>query len=387
VDGVILMNRLLWFAVAIGVFVAGCVLFRHEPKKKRTRGGARRGEASEAQGSSPTAGAARAIAAEADRVKPTFTARTTFLQFLRQAGAETTGILRSVPFVVILGFGMMNVAGNAAGIDGMFGTSVYPVTHLMLQSLANAYSFLLVIIITFYAGELIWRDRSLKMHEVIDALPVPDVVPLAAKMTALFAVSVVFLLFGVLTSMGIQIFHGYHRFEPLLYMKGIVVQGVPFLFVAVLALFIQVVSRNRFLGYLVMILFLISRAVLALLDFNHLLYSYGSLGAMPYSDMNGYGSFVERAVSLGFYWAFCASILFVIALLLWRRGTDDVLPVLPRLVSIGRRRWAAAALAFSVAGFIATGRGSSGTPTCGTTTSPRKRCVRSPPSTRRNTGP
>ncbi len=354
VGGVIAANRLIWFGVAVAVFAAGYVLFRHEPRKKRAARSSRSGGASMRR-IAPGSRREAALPAVINRPKPSFTAGTTFLQFLRQVSFETTAILKSVPFIVILAFGILNVAGNANSIGERFGTSIYPVTHLMLQSMSNAYSFLLVIIITFYAGELIWRERSLKLHEVIDALPVPDGALLAAKTIALFAVTTVFLLFGVLASMGIQLFHGYHRFEPLLYLKGIAVQGVPFLFAAVLALFVQVVSRNRFFGYLVMILFLISRAVFALLDFNHVLYSYGGLGAMPYSDMNGYGAFVERALSLGVYWTFCSAILFVAALLLWRRGTGDAAPVGRRLAAIGRRRGAATALAISAAGFVVAG--------------------------------
>ena len=43
----------------------------------------------------------------------------------------------------------------------------------------------LSIIVVFYSGELVWRERALKVAEVHDALPMPDGVRLGAKMLAL----------------------------------------------------------------------------------------------------------------------------------------------------------------------------------------------------------
>lgn len=59
----------------------------------------------------------------------------------------------------------------------MFGTKVYPVTYLMLDAMRSSFNFLLILVGTFYAGELIWKERGAKVSEVTDAMPVPDWVP------------------------------------------------------------------------------------------------------------------------------------------------------------------------------------------------------------------
>ena len=39
----------------------------------------------------------------------------------------------------------------------------------MVEALGNGYALLPLILAIFYAGELVWRDRDRRMHEIIDA--------------------------------------------------------------------------------------------------------------------------------------------------------------------------------------------------------------------------
>ncbi len=70
--------------------------------------------------------------------------------------------------------------------------------------------------------------------------------------------------------MGIQASHGYFRFEPMLYVKGLfLVEGISFALFAVLAIALQSVLNNRYLGYLLMVLVFISNPVLSALGWEH----------------------------------------------------------------------------------------------------------------------
>ncbi len=91
---------------------------------------------------------------------------------------------------------------------------------------------------------------------------------------------------------------------------------------AALAVFLQAVSGNKFIGYLLMIVYLVARAAMGMLDLDHLLYRYNATTPDPYSDMNGYGHFIGPHLLLRGYWAAFASTLLVIALLFWPRGTS-----------------------------------------------------------------
>src|SRR4051812_1122185 len=130
-------------------------------------------------------------------------------------------------------------------------------TDQMLAVLNGSFNFMLIIIVTFYAGELIFKERQVKIADVSDAMPVPNWVPLTAKCLALGGVVLGFLLAGAVAAMGFQLFKGGVPLQPLLYLKGILLASAPFVLMGCLALALQVFTNNKFIGYLVMILLLV----------------------------------------------------------------------------------------------------------------------------------
>ena len=56
-------------------------------------------------------------------------------QCLQQMRFDTVAVLKSIPFLVLLAFGVLNFIGGARTLDSLFGTNVYPVTSLMLEAM------------------------------------------------------------------------------------------------------------------------------------------------------------------------------------------------------------------------------------------------------------
>jgi hypothetical protein len=190
----------------------------------------------------------------------------------------------------------------------------------MLVAIRAGYAMLLVVVVTFYAGELLFRARAARLDGVLDAAPVPTWVPLAAKLLTLSAACVAFIAAGMAALMAFQLSRGHTRLEPLLYAQGLVVETLPFLLSAVLAVFLQVVLDRKWLGFLAMGLYLASHGVLTGLHLDHLLYRYGSLPSAPYSDMNGWGHFAAPVLWFGLYWSCAAGALYCLAALFMVRG-------------------------------------------------------------------
>ncbi len=321
--GPLLHNRLLWSAISIAILGFAFATFRTDaaPGLRLFRRRSNRPTAGPSDGAAPESPVAVAVAVPA--ATRDFSRRGVRSMFLRSLHHETLGVLRSIPFLVILAFGMFNVIAGAALRFERFGTRIYPVTHSMIDMLQGSFVFLLVLIVTFYAGELVWRERSLGVAEVQDAMPVPNWVPLTAKLCGQWLVIGAFLLAGGLTTIGIQLWHGYSRIEPTLYVSGLLLEALPFLLVAVLATFLQVMANQKFLGYLLMILYMISRTVLDSLDFDHRLYRYAASPDLPHSDMNGYGHFLPGYLWFKLYWACFALVLGGLAALFWVRGSES----------------------------------------------------------------
>ena len=84
----------------------------------------------------------------------------------------------------------------------------------MMEAMRGSYQFLLLLIVAYYAGELVWRERDARIAEATDATPVPDWVPLLAKIGALFAVVLAFMAIGVVAAIIYQLSMGYTNLEP-----------------------------------------------------------------------------------------------------------------------------------------------------------------------------
>ena len=311
--GLLLGNRALWIGMALLFLTATFRLFRAD----------REGLVLRKRKAIPTkATAANVTTAAINQVTLRSDWRAQWRQYLHQSWFDLRDTLRGAPFIVMLVLGLLLVLTDLKSSGELYGTNIYPVTAHMLFVINTGMSLFLIIIVAFYSGEMIWRERSLRVAEATDAYATPDWVPLAAKVTALTGIIAVVLIACALFTMAYQLTHGYSNLEPLLYAKGLLLQLVPFVLIAVLAVFLQVISGNKFVGYVLMIGYLISRAAMNFWDLDQILYNYGKASPTPYSDMNGYGHFIGPWLWDRAYWVMFAVILLGLALAFWPRGTS-----------------------------------------------------------------
>ena len=318
IAGYLLANRALWTGIALALFAACFALFKTE--RSGTGRAWRRAKAVPAAAVSPSRASAAAAAGSLSNVLPVFGAATSVAQFLRQLRFDTLGVLRGIPFIVMLLFGIANFIPSAIFAETVYDTSVHPVTSQMLQALQNAYSLILIIIVLFYAGELIGKERSAKINEVTDAMPVPNWVPLTAKFGALIAVIVCFQLLGGIAAILIQLGKGHTQLELAVYTRTLLLNGIFFVLMGGMALCLQVFTNNRYVGYALLVLVLIGQIVLGTLDFTHNLYNYASAPNALHSDMNGYGHFLKGQLWFQAYWGLCLLLLLLLSAALWVRG-------------------------------------------------------------------
>ncbi|MGX4642328.1 M1 family aminopeptidase [Massilia sp. SYSU DXS3249] len=329
IAGYILANRLLWAAVALALFGLTLVLFKPQRAGtgKRVWGKAR----------SAAAAAPPPPTLALPRIAPRFTGATRWIQCWHIFAFDAGAVFKSVPFLVMLLFAVLNMVGSATQAGRMFGTDVYPMTHLMVQLLNQSFNFMLLLIVTFYAGELIFKERQARIADVGDAMPMANWAPLVAKSLALVGVVLAFLLAGVVTAIVIQLVKGEGAapVEPLVYLKGVLIAGLPFILMGLVAVVLQVVTNNKFIGYLLVILLMVFQVVAGIMNFEHNLYQIGSLPATPYSDMNGYGHFVAGWAWFGLYWSLFTLAALIVAQAFWVRGLSTEWRV--RVREAGRR--------------------------------------------------
>jgi len=303
ISGFLLLNRVMWSCISLGLFAATLVFFK--PQRAGT--------------GHPLFGKSKQIAAVANEpateklcsIEPRFNRRTAWIQCWSIFCFDTKSVLKSVPFLVMLLIAIANFFANVITGGLRFDSVPYPLTGLMLQELSAGFNFILALVLAFYAGELIFKERHMKIADVGDAMPVPNWVPIVAKSTALVGVTLTFLSAGVLAAICFQLFKGGVPVDGVLYVKGVLLTSVYFVLIGLCALALQIFANNKFIGYLLAIGLLLTDSVLSGFDFNNRLYNFASLPPLQYSDMNGYGHFLTGWAWHALYWS-----LFVLALLI-----------------------------------------------------------------------
>ncbi len=315
--GALLFNRL--FCMSLGAAALGLALPFYRYDKSLDRG-ARRG---------PPRSSPPPLLSPALRARPNFDRRAAFGQLVARTGFDMGQVFRSPVFWIILGLGLANSAGSLWTVtdDGRYGGAVFPVTRILIPALESSFTIFSVVIAAYYAGELVWRDRDRRMHEVIDATPAPDWTFLVPKVLSVSLVLIATLLVSVAAAMLVQALKGWPHFQPGEYMLWYVLpNGVDLTILACLAIFGQVIAPNKFAGWGVMALYIIARFALPANGLEDGLYLFGAVNPVPLSDMNGQGRFWIGAWWDRLYWsAFCA-LLLTAAYLLWRRGVSGGLP-------------------------------------------------------------
>jgi ABC-2 type transport system permease protein len=313
-EGVFMTNRLMWMGIGLGLLVLNVVTFRF-----------RKGGSSSASRGKKAAIATGPTSAISDislpRVTPSLGGATARQQFFARLNFEVKGVVFNIAFWIILAIGLINTVPGFFFGFGVFGTDNYPVTRVMMDTIAGGYGIFPVIIVIFYAAELMWRERRVGFSEITDATPTPSWVFISTKFLAMCVVIVSLAVIIIVSAILSQAAQGYMIFEFDQYLvRGFVELVIPPVLLAALAIFLQVVLNNRWLGMAALMVFFILTLVMGQMGFDHTLYRYGLPPIGPWSDMNGYGHFLAIALWYSLYWSFVAVLLLVLAYQMWSRG-------------------------------------------------------------------
>jgi len=306
-------NRMLFVALGLGMIVATRILLRFDTTGiKAAR--ARKPQKAQAAATAPAM-------APMPTVQPRFGAATAVATFVRRTRFEAAQVFTGpvYPILMLLAIGMTALMTVSA--DQLYGTAIYPVTRVMVSSVSAGFALFAMIVCIFYSGELVWRERSRRFNEIIDATAIPNWAFLVPKTIALLIVLASTLVFSVIADVVVQILKGYGNFEFDKYLLWYVLPNtVSFGLIGVLAMVVQALSPNKFVGWAVMVVYLIFQMVAGAMGWTHHLYLYATAPVMPMSDMNGLGQFWKGWLTLKLYWTLIAVALMVVAHLMWRRG-------------------------------------------------------------------
>ena len=355
-NGVFLYNRLLWIGVGVVSLISVWALFPMSVEALTARSQGRRAAKAKEQELTEAQPVRSLVPGQLPLAHQSFTASTTFAQYLSLSRLRMRSIFRDIPFwalvALIVAFGINNgyFAGRVAE------RNVWPVTYLMVQAVEGSALLFLFIVAGLYAAELLWRERDNHFDGIHDALPMRESTDWFSRLTAIVVVELILLAFAMLIGVVMQTISGYYHYEFLQYLKELYVVTFPqVLTFILLALFVQTVVSNKFVGYAILLGAFVLMPVLYNFGWENTLYLIGQTPAYTYSDMNGYGHFVPALFwSITYWFAICA-LLGVVSIALARRGAEDSFRARTRLALQRAPRLIPAALLFAL---LAVGAGS-----------------------------
>ncbi len=342
-SGTILANRVVWLSVAVTALLVTLMQFRFAHRTENSGVWRRLFRRSRASAVSAPMPSTIAISSQTSVVVPqvtrAFGASIALRQVLAGGWATFRAIATSWAGLALLIF--LPLITLPVLIDQMssLGSPLVPTTIRILGELTAPLSdelsrwVIVPLLMVFFAGELVWREREAGLGDIIDAMPGSDWAPLVGKFLGLALVLVVFLTMLLFVGMLAQTILGYTEYDVPLYLRVLFGLQLPeYLLFALLVMVVHAVVNQKYVGHLVAIIAYVFITLASMFGVEHNLLVFGASPRWSYTEMRGFGGTVTPWLWFKLYWASWAVLLAVVARLLWSRGREQGL----------RLRWAMA---------------------------------------------
>jgi ABC-2 type transport system permease protein len=317
-DSVLIYNRLLWIGIGVVALAIGYVGFsfnvvRNSRIKKK-------------EGVEPERLISDQFTLPAVTLSLNF--RTKCIQLIHHSFFYFKSLLKEIPFWAITICGAAIIFVNGIGLGTIHGVDSYPTTYLIVEQLQEMSVPFFLLILIFYSGELVWKERDIRMHLIYDALPTSNLVNVSARFIGIILAYTTLLLTLCVSGIIMQTVSGYYQYDLPVYFVGFFVAILPFLILyTFVAFFFQVMINHKFMAHLATLLFVMLTLALEALGYDHDLVRFGGDKIGVYSDMNGYGHFLEPYLWIKGYWLSIGTLILLAAVLFFVRGTETSLKI------------------------------------------------------------
>ncbi|WP_323788443.1 ABC transporter permease/M1 family aminopeptidase [Psychroserpens sp.] len=313
-SGLLLYNRLIWIAVGLVILSISYFSFSFKKKNKKIK-------------KEKISTSKQETVFALPELNPSFNRATNWLQFKSFFYTNFLSIIKSVTFKILFLFCIIILFADLSGGFEYFGLQSYPVTYKLIDSIKDNTDIFIIIIVVFFSGELIWRDRDYKINEVVDATAHTSFISMAAKALSLVSIATILNLFFIVIGILYQLLNGFTRIEVDVYLLDFFYDNLP-LFIAFggITILVQVLSSNKYIGYFIAILILLVwEIVLSIMDVSSNMLDIGGGVSTFYSDMNRFGPGVKGALWFNLYWILFSVLGLLVAGALWNRGSNSSL--------------------------------------------------------------
>lgn len=316
VDGLFLVNRIIWTSFAVILLLMTYFgfsfkrFFGGNPKKKRLV------ESEEA-----VADYGRPI----PKVSISFAGGYYRRIMVKLAKIEFLNILRDNYFKAILLGGLVFLFIDFWIGSTTFSVSDLPLTVNLMEYKNWNYVVFIFIIIIFYTGETVHRDKTTGFALINDALPTPDWVLYGSKLLGLAGLAFLLAIIPFFAGIIVQVLKGFYDFNLSVYFwELVVISFVQYLQLVMLSFAVHVMVNSKFAGHALGMIIWISMFLLRSVgEMNYNLFFYSYTPGHTWSDMDGINSMWKGVFFFNLYWMFFGGLLLILAAVYYTRGVHS----------------------------------------------------------------
>ena len=314
VTGNLLLNRVLWTMVGLAFFVASYFRFSFNyffqtVQKKKV-------EKQEIE---------QAPAGSLKRFASDFSSTYQWNSLITLTKIEVQNVLKDIYFRSILLGGMIFLI-----LDFWIGNSLYsvpnlPATSFLMEYKGYDYNLFVFIIIVFFTGEALHRDKSTGYSIINDTFPVKDGIVVTSKFMGMTFVCLILTTLPIIVGLLVQLLKGFFQFDLWVYFVDSYLITFPdYLQMVMLVFAVHLLVNNKFGGHAAAIgIWLVMIILRSFADYNFNLFFFSYKPGYTWSDMNGLGHFAESLIWFNIYWTSFGIFLVLFFSIFFSRGTED----------------------------------------------------------------
>ncbi len=316
------INRLFWGGLSLAMLAGTFKMFRRglfERKSKKSK-----------------TGGTDMAAASYSPVTPSFGTSASLAAFWARIKLDYLSTVKSISFYVLCGIALFLMMIVLLTEIFFVPDPTLPTSGRMARMSVGGFAFPTLLVIIFFSGDIIWRERTAKINEITDSSPVLNWHLLLSKWVALCLTVITMFVFAGIVGIVMQMMLGSFDINLGTYFSIIFISFIPrFLILAGLALFVQNFMPHRIIGmFAAAAVLMFFQIFVSQIPFYHPLMGLGSMGTGSFSELNGFESLVNFKW-FGLYNVMIVGLLAVLSTWLWRRGLQSSL--IRRVKAIGSR--------------------------------------------------
>ena len=285
-SGSVLINRVVWIVASLVFLLIGILSFRLATANKKSR---------------KKTGPAFKESAATLQLKPVATHTGTKAHRLQTIASfikiDLKSIVKGIPFILVclvwIFLLSMEIYGTIEG--GIRLPQRYVTTGLMVNTILKTIPFFCLMAILFYSNDIVWRSRNANIAALENSTAVPGNAVLMAKLISLSVIPLVFVLLSIATGIAFQLMYQYPVIDMDLYLSLFYLVFLPMVCCLAIAMSIQVFIKNKYAGIAAAAVFVLltNTSVGQMAGLKGPLFRIGNSYEKLYSEMSGYGAYLQ----------------------------------------------------------------------------------------------